>query len=346
MLSLTLENIIQKSYHEVMNGKIRNYCDKMSKLAGFILADIYETYEANKDKTIVTELRMFLNVRDPIKHLISILKNFINGSMSINDAIVNEIRIIKQLEHLVMKKITLLEVIEDEIKEYRNNPGHIRNSEAIAQTVIDKLTIHRIDGNLHPDAESALMMSEIKSSLTNIIKKVKEGNDLKEVLFLYYKTLDEKKRIANTQLDTAFDHFKEEMANIIKCEFNEIHSHVDHMGTQIHSAVIGNILPGDTPPIMIPNNNDEFFITPPAVHMQVKNDMYPYNGMVPVNRDIRKSNSSSHHTHHSHHIYPGQPHVQNMNYHTSNASHENQTIIHKKNQSDSVNYSANLFDDL
>lgn len=291
MSGLTLESIIQKSYNDVLIGKAGQNYDKLSKFCGHILADIYDIYESNKDKANVTELRMFLNIRDPIKHLISILNKFVTGAMTIKNAIIDEIKIIKNLEHLVMKKITFIEVIEDEIKETENNRNHIRNLEGTAQAVIDRLTIERINGNLHHDAETALMMPEIKTSLINIIKKVKEGNDLKDVIFSYYKNLDEKKRSANTQLDFALAHFKEEMVNLIRCEFDDVHQHVDGMGRQIHGAVVGNVITEINPSPHEVNNHHHY------LHQHDDYDSIHRNNhsskMVPNSREIRSSHVNS-----------------------------------------------------
>lgn len=241
MSLLSLENIIQKSYYGIMNGELLKYCDTLSKLAGIILADIYETYENNKNNNTVTELKFFLHIRDPIKHIISILNKFRSGAISIKHAIIDEIRIIKNHEHFVMKKYTLLDVIEEELVIFKNDSHRLRNPEVIAQSIIDKLTGYRIEGYLHQDAESFLMMSEIKNTLVDIINRTFEGEDVKDILLIYYKALDAKKRIANSQLDETLARLKIEMLQLIQCEFDEVHTHLGSMGEQLYNVASGNI---------------------------------------------------------------------------------------------------------
>ena len=82
------------------------------------------------------------------------------------------------------------------------------------------------------------MMGGIRETLLNIIKNVKEGNDLKYVLLEYYKALDEKKRESNSHLDDIILKFRGEMLQLIQCEFGEVHTHLGSMGRQVYDAVI------------------------------------------------------------------------------------------------------------
>lgn len=285
MSTLSLENIIQKSYHGIVNGDLRQYCDKLSKIAAFILADIYEIYEANKDNTSVIELRMFLNIRDPIKHLVGILMKFNSGAVSIKHAILDEIRIIKNQEHLMMKKFTLLDVIDEEINIFKNESHRLRNPEAVAQAIIDKLTIYRIEGHLHQEAESALMMTEIKLTLTDIVRKVLDGEDLKDVLFIYYRTLDEKKRMANTQLDETLARLKVEMLQLIQCEFGEVHNHLGIMGEQIYNAATGI------------SESEESLFHEPFHHQQLNSEKKYHQQHAVESRDMQSPNRFQHQSH-------------------------------------------------
>lgn len=271
---ISLENIIQKSYHNVNNGRLREFCDKLSMLAGIILADIYELYELHKDHENVTELANFLEVKNPIKHIISILKKFIHGDMTIKDAVVDEIKIIKSQEMtiktaFIRSSITLKMVIQEELDIVSKEHNRARNTEAIAQAIIDKLFGYKVEGMLNIDAENALSTPDLKTFLISILRRIKDGESIDNILLDHYKSSN-CTRQATQQLDAILAQLKIDMSNIIQCEFDEVHNHLGGMGRQLYEATVGNV-------------------TPTAAPAPTRHHQHHHKPMVPSSRDTKQS---------------------------------------------------------
>lgn len=308
MSNLSLERIIEKSYNNVINGDLRKYCTKMSSLAGIILGDVYEVYEKNKQKTSHTDLKLFIESRDSIKHLIAILNKFITGVMTVNEAIVDQIKIIKN-EEFAEKKVLLIDLITDEMNITKNEPNRIRNPEAIAQSIIDNLIKLRVEGKLHYDTEAALTTLDTKTVLISLIKKINSGEEIRDVMIDYYRILDESRRRTSERFIESINRLESNLPKLIQSEFDEVHVNISSMGKQIYSAVDGskdNMKMVYVPPSphlshsSYPSHHssfDPYYQHSPAPqssqahHKQVKNlpndELFGRKTMAPQNRDSR-----------------------------------------------------------
>ena len=108
---LILKNILEK-YFSILGNSVLGYSmepkivlarsiTKPSQLAGLILADLYDYYEEFKDKELLTEEKFFLNINNPIKHLVNILNN--SGFKTTNS---NEKQVFKEIANELITSLS------------------------------------------------------------------------------------------------------------------------------------------------------------------------------------------------------------------------------------------------
>lgn len=234
-MAFTLESIIQKLYASILAGVFPASFNKKTYLAGLILGEIYEIYENNKEKILITELRFFLSIKNPIKHILNILnQSSSDGGMTIKDAIREEYVVIKQ-ELDLNTKITLFSIITDEINKTKiNSNNYIQNSNMIASVIITKLNEHRINGNLDHDTSNILSQPDIKNLIVEIIELSNSNNNITDLVIALYKKIDERKF-------TPYNNISNELTNtqfLIHNETNELHQHLKYIGENIWNKTL------------------------------------------------------------------------------------------------------------
>lgn len=235
---LTLKTIIQRYYSGMRSGQTLTTIGSKSKLAALILADIYDSYENSKEKELLTELRFFLSISNPIKHIVNILNNCgDNGIMSIDDSILEEYKIINGENNTKSIKITLLKTIEDIIKKYHFSKHNIEiNKVIIINEIINKLNEGRIFGNLDEDTRNFILYHDHKEMISKIIERYILGEELASIILDIYNNLVKKSTSHNNQdsiasiVELAISKVKSELISNIEEHINEIHSHLDHVG--------------------------------------------------------------------------------------------------------------------
>lgn len=246
-MSLSLENIIQNIYDDIVKGNTPAFFNKKHHLAALVLAEIYEKYEKHKETTLVTELGFFLSIKNPIKHIFNILENSSSrGGMRLKDAILEEYITIKHEKELD-DKVTLLSVISSEIDRAKSRShSHLQNANMIASTVIEKLNEYRVKGNLDQDTCFALCQPDIKESIVRIIEMSNAGGNKVDLISAFYRKLDEKKSGGSEALDSLLARFKLEFQTIVQSECVKLHDHMAHVGETTFNTIVYGIENGDS----------------------------------------------------------------------------------------------------
>lgn len=238
--SYTLESIIQKLYNSIMSGNLPPFYNKKSHLASLVLAEMYEIYESNKEIAVVAELNFFLSIKNPIKHILNILENSSPSSgMSIKDAIRNEYITIRTYEELNDKPITLLQIINDELRKAKaKSNNYLKNYASIASSIIDKLYEYRVNGKLNNDGYLALSQIDLKESLMKIIEMSNSDLNIEDLVISFYKKIDDMKFNNSDNLDYILSRLREDIHGIVQGECIKLHEHVGHVGKTTYEVIV------------------------------------------------------------------------------------------------------------
>lgn len=234
-----MRTIIQTYYSEMRNGKTLFTIGSKIQMAAFILADIYNLYETSKEKELLSEFRFFLGISNPIKHIVNILNNCgDSGTMSIDDAILEEYKIINGMNDLKLAKISLLKIIEEVIHNHSFS-NHILeiNKEHIINEIITKLNENRVLGKLDEDTRNFILCNDHREMIYRIIERRMLGEDLMNIILDMYNYITKRSLSHNNHenisiaVESAISKVKSELISIIEENINQVHNHLDHVGS-------------------------------------------------------------------------------------------------------------------
>lgn len=224
---VSLKKIIEKHY-SISRGENSLNIGKKSQLAALILADIYESYETNKQKEPANELKFFLEINNPIKHIINILDNCGNtGTMSIDEAIINQYKIINNTK---IGQKTLLSILETIFHLYPD-----MDDEKIRLLIIEELNDARLVGKLDEDGRNFLLSSDRMEMISSIIERNKKGDELLSIVLDIYNRDDIQS--ISTEFEKAISKMKESLLLEIEDQFSEIHNHLEHIGQSTFNQI-------------------------------------------------------------------------------------------------------------
>lgn len=234
-MDITLKDIIRKYFHKMKDPHFNKIINTRSKLAGIILGEMYDSYKESKDKNFLIELKTFIDLKNPLKHLINILDNSsYGGLLSIEDAIMEEYKLIVNMKDFTLTKMRLLDII-NEVKDKNN---YIDNNE-IVKKIIESIAEYRIQEKLNDDVKDILLQLDSYE----LILKIVESEDVIDAIATTYSIIDGRKisnhssKKIDGQLDMMFDTFKKQMSEFFRDECGEIHNHLDHVGKSTYESL-------------------------------------------------------------------------------------------------------------
>lgn len=242
-MSNRLNEIIREYYIGLRNPEILKLFKKVSHIAGLILADMYEIYESSHERELLTEIKFFLDLKNPIKHIINILNNSgSNGTMSVDDAILEEYKIIKSTSENNYDKFSLLEIIEEVyliIKDKREL--YQTTNKDITSMIIDKINEYRIINRIDDDTKIIASQQDLFQIILDIVVKKNAGEDLKQILKEVYFTILRRngndinglEKFIKTTVQESISQILDEM----KKDKLEIHQHLEHVGKHTHECL-------------------------------------------------------------------------------------------------------------
>ena len=242
-MSNRLSEIIREYYVGLRNPELLKLFKKVSHIAGLILADIYDIYESSHEKELLTEIKFFLDLKNPIKHIVNILNNSgNNGTMSVDDAILEEYKIIKSITKDDYEEISLLEIIESVYLNLKDKRELYQSTNKdITTMIVDKLNEYRINNKLDSDTRVIASQYDLFKIILNVVERKNNGEDLKELLKELYFTIlrrdgSDTNRMENyikTVIQDTFVKVFEKMEN----DKLMIHKHLEHVAESTHNCL-------------------------------------------------------------------------------------------------------------
>lgn len=227
-MSLSLKNIIESYFHKVRSSDLASIISKRSQLAALILAEMYELYENSKNKELLVEINFFLNIKNPIKHLVNILNNSSGYSgYSIDEAIINEFKSLNEKKS--SKHINLFSILEDLVN---NGPINELLIDQLIGEIITKLMNERIMGHLDEDTKNFLLQKDTVELLTTLLNNIISGKSLIDSISELYMILDLRK-VKNHEIDD----MKDKIVAYLESNFEELHGHVNYVGENTFEAI-------------------------------------------------------------------------------------------------------------
>lgn len=238
-MSLGLKTIIQGYYTAIRDSGTNHGIKSKGHLAGLILGDLYDIYISSKDRVLVSEIKFFLDISNPIKHIISILDNSGDqGTMSIEEAIINEHRIVNLEQTKKKAKVTLYSVVRNIIGE---DVEHINkasfNKGQFLHLLKRELETAKLFENLG-DSTNELMKHELYEDFLNeLADEIITGEkDLSTIISNIFTKSHHHKHKKNSILEDELimSKISEGILSKIKetlLEENQLlHEHLDHVG--------------------------------------------------------------------------------------------------------------------
>lgn len=216
-MSLTLSDVIKAYFVKIIVSDFLRGFTKRSEIAALILAEIYEIYENSKDKKLLVEIKFFLNIKNPMKHLINILENSsTNSGNTIEWAVMNEFKLLNKKDKIL--KLSLYSILNDFLEKEKLNMETF-------DLIVLKLREERIKGNLDEDAKNFFIQRDFIELLTRIINNDNRNDALLDSIEEIYLLLEERK-LKNVETEL----LKEQIIACLQENCFEIHNHLDHIG--------------------------------------------------------------------------------------------------------------------
>lgn len=251
-MSSSLREIISQCYLEIRNSGSSLIMFNRYQIAGLVLGKMYELYEKNKHHSSLIDIEFFLDVKNPIKHIKNILDNSSDeGTMTIESAILNEIRDIKQNHE---DGSTLLHIIERELFSI-DKEKYIQSVEyrlLVLERIESKMNEYRIHDKLSNDDKNILYQGDKYDLISSIIERNLTGESLKvaisdvynELLNRHFSEDDEKCNKSIENLSSEVEKIKmyvyqlrAQLNEDLNDQFLELHKHIDHVGHQTFGVI-------------------------------------------------------------------------------------------------------------
>lgn len=228
-----LKLIIQDYYSTLRNSTEGIKFKTKSHLAGAILADLYDQYELTKENVLFSETKFFLQIENPIKHIINILDN--SKSMTIDNAILLEYKTIKIMKDNKNIKVTLLTAIENLI--LSPSIGGKLTPEKKEQFLIEineVLANARLFELIGDDTREFILHQSYDSLLEEIVNRIIDEEDLKDIITDIFSKVKEKKQDDNEEIIEKLAESSRQIIDEINFTFEKhvekLHGHLDHLG--------------------------------------------------------------------------------------------------------------------
>ena len=234
-MSLGIKSIIQGYYSTLRNSTRSITIKSKSQLACLILADLYDQYENTKENNLLNETKFFLEISNPIKHIINILNNSgDNGIMSIDDAILIEYKIIKNINNNNVK-VTLLSTIENIILSSIIGGTLTSNKKELFLLEVNKiLTNARLFDLIGDDIREFMDNKMYYSLLEEIADRIINNEELKTIIIDILLKIKENKNLITEEI-------MEKLINKLKLDINKeietLHGHLDHVGLHTFNQI-------------------------------------------------------------------------------------------------------------
>lgn len=209
-----------------------------SQMAGAILADLYDQYERTKENNLLTETKFFLEISNPIKHIINILENSgHSGTMSIDDAILLEHKLIRNTNDDRKIKITLLSAIENVISS-PSIGGKLThaNKNLFILEMNEILANARLFESIGDDTRIFMLHEMYDLLLEEIADRIINREDLKTIIMDILLRIKERKQeikagITEDIINSLMEKIKLDIKSTLDDEIDKLHGHLDHVGS-------------------------------------------------------------------------------------------------------------------
>lgn len=221
MSTRSLNEIIKKYWQRSREEKLYEIFNTKNHIAALILSDIYTEYELYKETKNLEELHLFLNARNSLKHILNILNN--SDNMSIDIAILNEIKLIKNLdsENNTTTLFSIIESVESQMSQ--------ESKEIMVDTIIEKLTEARLYGTLDEDGRKLLMQPNKEMIISDIIILDEAERPLK-----IFDHIDQTLSV-EAKVNVLIQQLKDDIFGYLTEELFDVHKHLNHVAEQLYN---------------------------------------------------------------------------------------------------------------
>lgn len=259
---LILKNILEK-YFSILGNSVLGYSmepkivlarsiTKPSQLAGLILADLYDYYEEFKDKELLTEEKFFLNINNPIKHLVNILNN--SGfkttnsiaKMTFSEAIFFEYKLIKEQDDDNNLKFSLFSVVNSVRFDVTSGSMKINtsNREYFINKLQETLDKYKLYGLLDEDTKKFTYHESYGDEIEEIADKLIEKMDLGDIISeIYTRNIEEElftkesEKLKIEDIEVSLKKMKADITKKMQTQFDIIGAHLDHAAKELFNKI-------------------------------------------------------------------------------------------------------------